>query len=86
MVDNTYADIRVIKKNALEEGVPIMQDETIDFITDYIEKKKVRKILEIGTAVGYSAIMMALANPLVNVISIEKDKNRYIKALKNIIQ
>ena len=84
MVDNTYADIRVIKKNALEEGVPIMQDETIDFITDYIEKKKVRKILEIGTAVGYSAIMMALANPLVNVISIEKDKNRYIKALKNI--
>ncbi|MBQ6546574.1 MAG: O-methyltransferase [Bacilli bacterium] len=84
MVDDIYKNIKEIKKEALADNIPIMQDETIDFITDYIEKKKVRTILEIGTAVGYSAIMMAASNPLVNVVSIEKDKDRYIKALKNI--
>ena len=84
MVDDIYKNITEIKKVALDNGVPIMQDETIDFITDYIEKNKVRTILEIGTAVGYSAIMMASSNPLVRVVSIEKDKDRYIEAVKNV--
>ena len=84
MVEDVYSVIREIKKEALEENVPIMQDETIDFITNFIERKNVRTILEVGTAVGYSAIMMASSNPLVRVVSIEKDKNRYIKAVKNV--
>ena len=84
MVDDIYKNITEIKKVALDNDIPIMQDETIDFITDYIEKNKVRTILEVGTAVGYSAIMMASSNPLVRVVSIEKDKNRYIEAVKNI--
>ena len=84
MVENIYKNIIEIKKEALADNVPIMQDETMDFITDYIEKKKVRTILEIGTAVGYSAIMMASSNPLVSVVSIEKDRDRYIKAVKNV--
>ena len=84
MVENIYSNIRDIKKEALKDNVPIMQDDTIDFITDYIEKKNVRTILEVGTAVGYSAIMMALANPNVTVVTIEKDKDRYIKAVKNV--
>ncbi len=84
MVDDIYKNITEIKKAALDNDVPIMQDETIDFITDYIEKNKVRTILEIGTAVGYSAIMMASSNPLVKVVSIEKDKDRYIEAVKNV--
>lgn len=83
-IDNVYSNIREIKRTALEENVPIMQDETIDFITNYIAEKKVKKVLEIGTAVGYSAIMMALSSPNVTVITIEKDKDRYIKALKNV--
>jgi predicted O-methyltransferase YrrM len=84
MVDNIYNNIREVKRNALNEGIPIMQDETIDFITDYIVRNEVRTILEIGTAVGYSAIMMAFANPMVKIVSIEKDSDRYIKALKNV--
>lgn len=79
-----YSSIREIKREALEENVPIMQDETIDFITDYIAKNNIKKILEIGTATGYSAIMMTLSSPLVTVTTIEKDNNRYKKALKNI--
>lgn len=84
MVKSVYSNIQTIKKAAIDDKIPIMQDETIDFVTSYIEKKKIRTILEVGTAVGYSSIMMALSNPLVNIISIEKDKDRYIKAVKNV--
>lgn len=84
MVNDVYNKIMQIKKEALDENVPIMQDDTIDFITNYIERKNIRTILEIGTATGYSAIMMALANPNAKVITIEKNQERYIKALKNV--
>ena len=84
MVKEIYKDLEAIKQEALDENIPIMQDETIDFITDYIADNRVKKILEIGTAVGYSSIMMALSSPLVTVTTIEKDKDRYIKALKNV--
>ena len=77
-------ELTQIKKKAIEDSIPIMQDDTMNFVTDYIVKKRVKKILEIGTAVGYSSIMMAMSNPLVHIVTIEKDKERYIKALKNI--
>ncbi len=83
-INNVYSNIKELKREALEDNIPIMQDETIDFITDYIADKRIKKVLEIGTAVGYSAIMMALSSPLVTVVTIEKDKDRYIKALKNV--
>lgn len=84
MVKDIYKDIMEIKKFALEKNVPIMQDDTIDFITNYIAQRNIKKILEIGTAIGYSAIMMCLSSPEVSVVTIEKDKDRYIEALKNI--
>ena len=83
-VNNVYSNIREIKRYALEENVPIMQDDAMDFITDYIVKNNVCKILEIGTAIGYSSIMMALSSPLVTIKTIEKDGDRYKEALKNI--
>lgn len=83
-INNVYSNIKELKREALEDNIPIMQDDTIDFITDYIADKRIKKVLEIGTAVGYSAIMMALSSPLVTVVTIEKDKDRYIKALKNV--
>ena len=83
-INNVYSNIKAIKREALEDNIPIMQDDTIDFITDYIADKRIKKVLEIGTAVGYSAIMMALSSPLVTVVTIENDKDRYIKALKNV--
>ena len=41
-------------------------------------------ILEIGTAIGYSSIMMALSNPSLTITTIERDEKRYLEALKNI--
>ena len=82
MSNNTL--IKEIKEYALENNVPIMQDEGIDFLTDFIVKNHCNTILEVGTAIGYSAIMMALANPSAKIVSIERDEERYMEAIKNI--
>ena len=84
MVGDNYKIIKEIKKEAKENKVPIMEDDGIDFLTTFIIKHQIKNVLEIGTAVGYSAIMMALANPKVKITSIERDEKRYLEAVKNI--
>ena len=64
--------------------MPIMQKDGIDFLTSYIKKNNIKHILEIGSAIGYSAIKMALVSPDVRVTTIERDEDRYNLALKNI--
>lgn len=76
--------IKEIKEYADIENVPIMQDEGIKFLTDFIAKKNITTILEVGTAIGYSAIMMALVNPKIKITTIERDETRYLEAVKNI--
>jgi len=76
--------IEKIKEYALANNVPIMQDEGIEFLTDFIIKNNITSILEIGTAIGYSAIMMALVNPKIKVVTIERDEERYLEAVKNV--
>ncbi len=73
-----------IKNKALVDGIPIMQDDGIDFLIDYIKKNNVKDILEIGTAVGYSSIKMALISNNINIVTIERDELRYNEAIKNI--
>lgn len=84
MVGTSHEDVRKIKEYALEKKVPIMQDEGIDFLTTFLIKNQIKSVLEIGTAIGYSAIMMALSNPYVKITSVERDEVRYLEALKNI--
>ena len=73
-----------IKNEAVKNNIPIIEDDSLQFITDYIVKNNIKKILEIGTAVGYSSIVMALSSPSVSITSIERDKDRYLKAVENI--
>lgn len=73
-----------IEKYAKLENVPIMQKDGIDFLTNFIKEKNIKNILEIGTAIGYSAIKMALIDKNIKVTSIERDEVRYKKALENV--
>lgn len=81
---NVYEIINEIRTYAKENNVPIMLDDGIEYLTNYIIKNNVNSVLEIGTAIGYSAIMMALTNPSLSVTTIERDEKRYLEALKNI--
>lgn len=76
--------IRKMEKYADEKGIPIIEKEGIEFLTEFIKLNNIKNILEIGTAIGYSAIKMALASSDVVVTTIERDKDRYIEAIKNI--
>lgn len=73
-----------IEKYATENSIPIMQKDGIEFLVEYIKEHNIKKILEIGTAIGYSAIKMALVDEDITVTTIERDKERYDLALKNI--
>ncbi len=77
-------DVKEIRKNALDKNIPIMQDEGIEFLLNFIKSNNIENILEVGTAVGYSAIRMASISPLIKVTSIERDSTRYMEAVKNI--
>ena len=77
----TLADIKLY---AVKNSIPIMRDGGIDFICDYIKTHNIKKILEIGTAIGFSAIEFAGVAPDVTVTTIEMDIDRHIKAKQNI--
>ena len=78
-------ELQKIKKKALEEHIPIIMDETLEVIGKYLEENKPKKILEIGTAVGYSAICFTQILDEDGVIdTIERDAQRVKEARENI--
>ena len=75
----------IMKQKALDEHIPIIMDETLEVIAEYLKESKPKKILEIGTAVGYSAICFSqylAENGKID--TIERDEERIIEAKKNI--
>jgi len=73
-----------MERYAGANNVPIIEFESIKFIMKYIKLNKVKSILELGTAIGYSAILMANANDFCEITTIEKDDKRYREAVKNV--
>lgn len=69
---------------AQEKNVPIIEKKSMAFIMKYIKEHNVKNILEIGSAIGYSAILMASAKEDTFVTTIERDESRYMEALKNV--
>ncbi len=76
--------MQLIEKYAKENEIPIIQKESLKFIENLINEKKIKNILEIGSAIGYSAIKMALVSDEIKVLTLEKDETRFIEAKKNI--
>lgn len=73
-----------IKKEAIETHIPIMMDDTLDKITEIIGSRKLHRILEIGTATGYSALCFEnLLDDDGIIDTIERDEERIAKAKSN---
>lgn len=80
----TASYIKEMKEYAILNHVPIMVDDGISYVIEFLVKHQVSSVLELGTAIGYSAIMMALALPKLKITTIERDRERYLEAVKNI--
>ena len=77
-------ELQKIKQKALEEHIPIIMDETLEVIEKYINKNKPNRILEIGTAVGYSAICFSeFLAPNGKIDTIERELDRIKQAKEN---
>ena len=78
-------ELNKIKQKALEEHIPIIMDDTLEVIEKVLSNKEVDSILEIGTAVGYSAICFSKYLSGEGFIdTIERDKERVSEAKVNI--
>lgn len=76
--------IKAMEKYAEEENIPIMEKKGIDFLCKFIQKNDIKSILELGTAIGYSAIRMANVRNDIKITSVERNQDRYMMALKNV--
>lgn len=75
--------LRKLRAYAKENDVPILRPETESFLKTLVAAKQPRYILEIGTAIGYSGIVMARANPAARLLTIESYEKRIPLAEEN---
>ena len=71
-----------MERFAKKENVPIMQKESLDYLISFIKQHDIKSVLEIGTAIGYSTIL--IKEVVNNITSIERDEERYNIAVKNV--
>ena len=76
--------IEEMEQYAQENNVPIIEKESIAFIMKFIAQNDIKEILEIGSAIGYSAILMASVKDDIKLTTIERDNARYMECLKNV--
>ena len=78
-------ELKKVKEKALENHIPILMDDTLEKIEEILQEEKPKRILEIGTAVSYSASMFAKSTDEDCIIdTIEIDEERAKEAEENI--
>ena len=75
-----------MEEYAKEKDIPIMQKDGITFLMKYIKSHNIKNILEIGSAIGYSAILMASVSEDVKVTTIERDEVNYMECLQDALE
>ncbi len=71
------------RRDALERGIPVADDETLQFLLLTLAMTKPVKILEIGSAVGLSGVAMLQDCPNATLTTMELDEERYVEAKGN---
>lgn len=70
-----------IEQYAKDNQVPIISKDTVEWLERFLQEKKPLNILEIGAAIGYSALVFARSCPNASIYTVERDKKRYNLAL-----
>jgi predicted O-methyltransferase YrrM len=88
-IDGLFADrnalLSEMEKYASEHHVPIMELAGMETMLQLLRIHRSKRILEVGTAIGYSALRMATALPEAEIITIERDIER-IQIAKEFIE
>ena len=77
-------DVSCLEEYAKTYDVPIIEYDSLMVLKALISTNKIKKILEIGTAIAYSSINMALVSNDIIIDTIERNENMYQEAIKNI--
>lgn len=80
---NIDGRISARRADALSRGIPVADDETLNFLLLMLDATKPKRILEIGTAVGLSSVAMLLQCPSARLTTIELEEDRYVEAKQN---
>jgi predicted O-methyltransferase YrrM len=78
--------IKVKRATALERGIPVADDETLNFLLLTLAAVKPQRILEIGTAVGLSSVAMLYECPTARLTTMELEEERYLEAKQNFVE
>lgn len=85
LIPESEGSLKELEDFAKENGVPIAQKETIKFLEVMVSMKRPLRILELGTAIGYSAIMMYnAAGTKPHITTIERSEEMIKHATENI--
>ncbi len=78
-------ELLALEKEALEKHVPIIKKETQGILRFLLELQQPKRILEVGTAIGFSALFMSeYSNKDCKITTIEKVPMRLAEAEKNL--
>ena len=78
--------IKAKRATALERGIPVADDETLNFLLLTLAAVKPQRILEIGTAVGLSSVAMLYECPTARLTTMELEEERYLEAKQNFVE
>lgn len=85
LIKDNKGYIKTMEEYALENNVPIIHKEVAQFLKVIIKSHNVKNILEVGTAIGYSASVMVLsAGESSHVTTIERSDDMEALAIENI--
>ncbi len=81
---NKNTEVDVLRDDAVANQVPIMDKVALELVKQLIRIQGASSILEIGTAIGYSALHFASVNDQIEVTTIERNKEMYEQAVTNV--
>lgn len=81
---NITNKIKEMELYAEENDIPIMQSGGLEYIKRKIQILNAKNILELGTAIGYSAIQFASVSDDIKITTIERNEERYNEAVRNV--
>ena len=82
---NIDEEITKRRAEALARGIPVADDETLQFLLLTLRATQPTRILEIGTAVGLSSVAMLLECPNARLTTMELEEERYLEAKQNFL-